>query len=215
VSYEDQTKEELQEELRERDLKVSGTKDELIDRLEEDDESSDEFEDQTKEELQEELRERDLKVSGTKDELIERLEEDDSSEEDGDEDGEGEDDGADDDGEDDGSEDGEEPPRGRDERAGDRRGDRSERRGLTARDALRSATRQLQELGGREVDGVAGFERIDGGWRLLLEVVEVSRVPSSTDILGAYEVMVDDDGELVGYERIRRYVRSQAGGDEE
>jgi post-segregation antitoxin (ccd killing protein) len=210
VSYEDQTKEELQEELRERDLKVSGTKDELIERIEEDDESGDEFEGQTKEELQEELRERDLKVSGTKDELIERLEEHESSEEDGDEDA-----GADDDGEDDGSEDGEEPPRGRDERAGDRRGDRSERRGLTARDALRSATRQLQELGGREVDGVAGFERIDGGWRLLLEVVEVSRVPSSTDILGAYEVMVDDDGELVGYERIRRYVRSQAGGDEE
>jgi post-segregation antitoxin (ccd killing protein) len=224
VSYEDQTKEELQEELRERDLKVSGTKDELIERIEEDDESGDEFEGQTKEELQEELRERDLKVSGTKDELIERLEEHESSEEDGDEDAgaddEGEDDGADDDGadddgEDEGSEDGEEPQRERDERAEDRRGDPSERRGLTARDALRSAARQLQELGGRQVDGVAGFERIDGGWRVLLEVVEVSRVPSSTDILGAYEVMVDDDGELVGYERIRRYVRSQAGGDEE
>jgi hypothetical protein len=41
VSYEDQTKEELQEELRERDLKVSGTKDELVERLEEDDASGD------------------------------------------------------------------------------------------------------------------------------------------------------------------------------
>lgn len=160
------------------------------------------YEDQTKDELQDELRERDLQVSGTKDELIERLEEDDAASEDG---SDGQDDEAGGDPDEQRSQDGD---GGGDDRS-------SQRRGLKPRDAVRSAARELRELGGREVDGVAGFERFDGGWRVLLEVVEVARVPSSTDVLGAYEVTIDDDGELVGYERIRRFVRGQAGGDDE
>jgi hypothetical protein len=61
---------------------------------------------------------------------------------------------------------------------------------------------------------VLGFERNeDDGWHVTVEVVELSRIPSTTDILGAYAVTVDRDGELVGYRRTRRYHRNQA--DEE
>ncbi|HWB70799.1 MAG TPA: gas vesicle protein GvpO [Egibacteraceae bacterium] len=78
-------------------------------------------------------------------------------------------------------------------------------------DLARRAARQLAELTGRPVDGVSGFSRTDHGWRVTLEVVEVSRVPSATDVLGCYEVVVDEDGDLVAYERTRRYLRAQAG----
>lgn len=69
------------------------------------------------------------------------------------------------------------------------------------------AARQLLELTGREAEGVTGLERTDDGWRVEVEVVEVRRIPDTTDVLALYEVTVDEDGDLEGYRRIRRYGR--------
>ena len=56
-----------------------------------------------------------------------------------------------------------------------------------------------------------GLERDDDdGWRLTVQVVELARIPHSTDVLGAYAVNLDRDGELTGYRRQRRYHRNQA-----
>jgi len=78
----------------------------------------------------------------------------------------------------------------------------------------RIAVGQLAELTGRRIDGMAGMEPVDGGWRILVDVVEVARVPPSTDVIGTYEVDADADGDLLRYERIARYVRGQARGEE-
>ena len=76
---------------------------------------------------------------------------------------------------------------------------------------LRRAREQLAELTGRPPEGVLGFERTEDGWRVEIEMVELSRIPSTTDVLGAYDVEVDDDGDIQNYHRTRRYVRGQAG----
>ena len=77
-----------------------------------------------------------------------------------------------------------------------------------------AAREHLQQLLGKEPDSVTGLEPADGGWVVTLEVVEVSRIPASTDVLATYEVVLDDDGRLVRYRRGGRYYRSQAeGGD--
>jgi len=74
----------------------------------------------------------------------------------------------------------------------------------------------MAELTGRRPESVLGIRKDDDdGWIVTVEIVELSRIPTSTDLLGIYAVRVDDDGELVGYERIRRYVRGQAGGDDQ
>lgn len=73
------------------------------------------------------------------------------------------------------------------------------------------AARQLLELTGREAEGVVGMERTDDGWRIEVEVVEVRRIPDTTDVLALYEVTVDEDGELEGYRRLRRYGRGVPG----
>jgi hypothetical protein len=70
TTYDDWTVDELRDELRGRQLPVSGTKPELLARLAEADRPP---EDLTVPELQDELRERDLPVSGTKPELVDRL----------------------------------------------------------------------------------------------------------------------------------------------
>jgi Gas vesicle synthesis protein GvpO len=78
----------------------------------------------------------------------------------------------------------------------------------------RTARAQLSELTGRQPESVLGISKDDDGWRVIVEVVELSRVPNSTDLLGCYAVTLDEDGELVGYERVRRYMRGQAGGEQ-
>jgi len=76
------------------------------------------------------------------------------------------------------------------------------------------AQRQLLELTGRPSEGVIGLERTDDGWTVQVEVVEVRRIPETTDVLALYDVEVDDDGDLLGYRRVSRYTRGDTGENE-
>lgn len=79
----------------------------------------------------------------------------------------------------------------------------------------RTAVRTLAALTGRQPESVLGLRKDDDGWQVLVEVVELQRIPNSTDLLGCYAVSLDKDGEVVGYERRRRYQRGETGGDEQ
>ena len=83
----------------------------------------------------------------------------------------------------------------------------------TASQVAAQAAQQLLELTGKGVEGVTGLERTDDGWKVHVEVVEVRRIPDTTDILALYEVQVDEDGDLMGYRRLRRYARGVPGED--
>jgi hypothetical protein len=75
---------------------------------------------------------------------------------------------------------------------------------------IRAAREQMRELTGRPVESVLGVRRADdGGWEALVEVVELRRVPDSTDVLASYLLLLDDDCELQEYRRTRRYYRNQ------
>ena len=79
----------------------------------------------------------------------------------------------------------------------------------------RTARGLLAELTGRPPESVLGLARDEDGWKVTVEVVELSRVPTSTDVLGCYVVALDSDGGLLGYERVARYQRGQSGGGEQ
>lgn len=78
-----------------------------------------------------------------------------------------------------------------------------------AKEIVAEAKRELQELLGAEVESVSGFHRSDGRWTVTLEVVNVRRIPDTTDVLSSYEVAFDDDRNLVSVTETRRYRRSQ------
>jgi hypothetical protein len=80
----------------------------------------------------------------------------------------------------------------------------------SAVDVLRKTAEQLAQLTGRSPDTVSAIERTDDGWRLEVELVELERIPSTTNILATYEVTVDDNGDVAGYRRLRRYFRNAA-----
>jgi hypothetical protein len=75
----------------------------------------------------------------------------------------------------------------------------------------KAAERQLLELTGKQSEGITGLQRTDDGWTVRLEVVELRRIPDTTDVLASYEVEMSSDGELIGYRRLRRYVRGVPG----
>jgi hypothetical protein len=86
--------------------------------------------------------------------------------------------------------------------------------GLSGRDAVERVQQQLPELLGRPIESVLGFEHDeDSGWRVTVQVVELNRIPQTTDVLGAYEATLDRKGEITGYRRTGRYHRNQVDQD--
>ena len=91
---------------------------------------------------------------------------------------------------------------------------RNSRSKLSGREAIARVRADLPELLGLQVDSILGLDAADGkGWTVTAQVVELSRIPRSTDVLGAYEVTIDHHGELIGARRQRRYYRNQADQD--
>ena len=82
-----------------------------------------------------------------------------------------------------------------------------------ALEIAQEAARQLLELTGKEAEGVTGLERTDDGWTVQVEVVEVRRIPDTTDVLALYDVDTDERGNMQGYRRVRRYARGSASED--
>ncbi len=84
-----------------------------------------------------------------------------------------------------------------------------------AKSAVRRAREELEELLGKPVESVSSLERTHDGWVVALEVVELQRIPESTDVLASYELELDGDLNFRRYQQARRYTRSQASrGDE-
>ena len=72
----------------------------------------------------------------------------------------------------------------------------------------RAAKQELSALTGLKPDTVSGMSREDDGWHVTVEMIDLKRIPESTDVLESYEAVLDDDANLVSYQRIRRYLRA-------
>jgi hypothetical protein len=79
----------------------------------------------------------------------------------------------------------------------------------SAEEAAELALGHIERLTKRQPLGVTSLTPTDVGWVVEVEVVEESRVPSTANILGLYEVELDVGGELVSYRRLRRYARGR------
>ena len=87
----------------------------------------------------------------------------------------------------------------------------SKRQKADSRSIAEQAVEQMQSLMNRPVEAVTGIAKDGEEWTVTVEVLELERVPSTTDVIGKYEVRLDKDGELTGLERTRRFPRAEAG----
>lgn len=98
--------------------------------------------------------------------------------------------------------------RQREQREDDDSGTRQAPDGGAAR-IVEAGKSELEALLGQQVESVSGFSRSDDGWCVTYEVVEMRRIPDSSDVLSSYAVVLDDDGDLMTMERKHRYRRAQ------
>jgi hypothetical protein len=73
----------------------------------------------------------------------------------------------------------------------------------------RRAAGLVATLTGRRPESVISIDQKEDEWCVGIEVVEVSRIPDSADILAVYDVRIDADGDLISFRRVRRYARGQ------
>lgn len=99
--------------------------------------------------------------------------------------------------------------RPRSEPGRDSDGTRRPRKRQPVAELAQRARDQVSEITGLEPEGVTSVKEYEEGtWRVLVELLEVSRIPEALDVIGSYEVEVDEDGHVLSYERVRRYARS-------
>ncbi len=83
---------------------------------------------------------------------------------------------------------------------------------LTAREAVALVREYVTEMTeGEPVRMTSATPTEENGWIIEVETVEDRRIPSSADILALYEVEIDSAGEMLAYQRTRRYMRGQTG----
>lgn len=64
------------------------------------------------------------------------------------------------------------------------------------------AKEELSKLTGLKPSTIIEVSRKEeGGWRVSLEMIEREAIPEVMDILGIYESWLDEDGNLLGFER--------------
>ena len=80
---------------------------------------------------------------------------------------------------------------------------------LTVVKVAEKAKQQLRQITGLEVATVSAVEEHEGDWRAYVNLVELRRVPSTSDVLATYEATLDAAGELTNYKRLRRFLRGQ------
>jgi hypothetical protein len=80
---------------------------------------------------------------------------------------------------------------------------------MTTCDIALQAKKLLIEMTELKIDTVSSMVRnAEGCWQVTVELIEMNRIPNSTDMLATYEVTLDDEGKLMGYQRSRRYLRN-------
>lgn len=72
------------------------------------------------------------------------------------------------------------------------------------------ARETAEELLEHDFEGVIKIEATGaGGWRTVVELVERDAVPDTQDIIGRYEITLDETGSTTGYELLERYRRGE------
>ncbi|MGF1454738.1 MAG: gas vesicle protein GvpO [Alphaproteobacteria bacterium] len=80
---------------------------------------------------------------------------------------------------------------------------------MGARDIALRAKAELQEITGLKPDTVSKVQKGDEGWLVNIDMVEHRSIPESRDVLATYELVLDGDGTMLTYERVRRFIRGQ------
>jgi len=80
---------------------------------------------------------------------------------------------------------------------------------MTGPEIAQQAKEQLVQLTGLTPYTVSALSKDAEGWHITVELIELKRIPEATDVLATYETLLDDEGNLLRYQRTKRYYRAE------
>jgi len=80
---------------------------------------------------------------------------------------------------------------------------------MNANEVIKKAQEEFVRLGKTPADGVTGLSKTEEGWTILLEALERKAIPDTMDVLGLYELHLDNKGKLLGLDRKRLRKRGE------
>lgn len=76
------------------------------------------------------------------------------------------------------------------------------------------AREAVQAITGCKADSVSRCQPRDGGWNVLVDVIESKARVGDNDLIASYELTLDAEAEVTAYHRVRRYYRTERGASE-
>ena len=80
---------------------------------------------------------------------------------------------------------------------------------LTTAQAVDRAKKQLSEFVERKPSGVIAVSKDEEGWHISLEMLERKAIPDHMDLLAKYDVLLDEEGNIVKFDRGDLRTRSE------
>ena len=80
---------------------------------------------------------------------------------------------------------------------------------MTGPEIAQRAKEQLAQLTGLKPGTVSALSKDEEGWHVAVDMIEMKYIPDTRDVLATYEALLDDEGNLLRYQRTRRYRRDQ------
>jgi hypothetical protein len=81
---------------------------------------------------------------------------------------------------------------------------------ITAAELAVIAKETITSLTGFPAESVSGLQWEGEQWLVKVDVCELERIPSTTDVMATYAVQLDERGGILGYRRTQRFIRGQA-----
>ncbi|MBI4302639.1 MAG: gas vesicle protein [Chloroflexi bacterium] len=80
---------------------------------------------------------------------------------------------------------------------------------MVTKELAERAKSQLADVTGLRPITVTGVFKDEQGWHIALDMLEMSRIPPATDVLGDYEALLDETGNMLRFERRRSRLRGE------
>ena len=74
---------------------------------------------------------------------------------------------------------------------------------LTVPQLVERARGELSKLTGLELSTTLGASRDEKGWHVSVEMIEKHSLPDGMDILATYEILLDNDGKVLEFNRTK------------
>ncbi|MBI2958588.1 MAG: gas vesicle protein [Chloroflexi bacterium] len=81
---------------------------------------------------------------------------------------------------------------------------------MEMREAINRAKVGICDITGLKPASVVRCEKSGDGHKITIELVEMSRIPAATDVLGTYEVLLNATGDIETFHRTGMRLRGEA-----